>query len=56
MKDLRSQIDWVTRSEKRLKEELGITEFVLWSNMGGMPPVRAENSIRLAWEQVAPFV
>ena len=24
MKDLRSQIDWVTRSEKRLKEELGI--------------------------------
>jgi len=41
---------------KRLKEELGITEFVLWSNMGGMPPVRAENSIRLAWEQVAPFV
>jgi alkanesulfonate monooxygenase SsuD/methylene tetrahydromethanopterin reductase-like flavin-dependent oxidoreductase (luciferase family) len=37
-----------------MKEMLGITEFVLWPNLGGMPPVRAEQSIRLAWEQIVP--
>lgn len=41
---------------QQMKEELGITEFVLWSNLGGMPSVRAESSIRLAWEKIAPFV
>lgn len=37
-----------------MREMLGITEFVLWSNLGGMPAVRAESSIRLAWEQIVP--
>jgi alkanesulfonate monooxygenase SsuD/methylene tetrahydromethanopterin reductase-like flavin-dependent oxidoreductase (luciferase family) len=41
---------------QRMKEELGVTEFVLWSNLGGMPSVRAESSIRLAWEKIAPHV
>ncbi|MSO75340.1 MAG: LLM class flavin-dependent oxidoreductase [Alphaproteobacteria bacterium] len=41
---------------KQMKEMLGVTEFVLWSNLGGMPPVRAEQSIRLAWEEIVPYV
>jgi alkanesulfonate monooxygenase SsuD/methylene tetrahydromethanopterin reductase-like flavin-dependent oxidoreductase (luciferase family) len=39
---------------KAMKEAFGVTEFVLWSNLGGMPPVRAEASIRLAWEKIVP--
>jgi len=41
---------------QQMKEMLGVTEFVLWSNLGGMPPVRAESSIRTAWEKIVPFV
>jgi alkanesulfonate monooxygenase SsuD/methylene tetrahydromethanopterin reductase-like flavin-dependent oxidoreductase (luciferase family) len=41
---------------RELKERLGVTEFVLWSNLGGMPPVRAESSIRLAWEAIVPYL
>jgi alkanesulfonate monooxygenase SsuD/methylene tetrahydromethanopterin reductase-like flavin-dependent oxidoreductase (luciferase family) len=41
---------------QQMKEAFGVTEFVLWSNLGGMPPVRAESSIRLAWEKIAPHL
>ena len=41
---------------KEMKDAFGITEFVLWSNLGGMPPVRAEQSIRLAWEEIVPHI
>ena len=39
-----------------MKEAFGVTEFVLWSNLGGMPATRAESSIRLAWEEIVPHV
>jgi alkanesulfonate monooxygenase SsuD/methylene tetrahydromethanopterin reductase-like flavin-dependent oxidoreductase (luciferase family) len=39
-----------------MKDAFGVTEFVLWSNLGGMPPVRAESSIRLAWEKIVPHL
>jgi alkanesulfonate monooxygenase SsuD/methylene tetrahydromethanopterin reductase-like flavin-dependent oxidoreductase (luciferase family) len=39
-----------------MKEAFGITEFVLWSNLGGMSPTRAESSIRLAWEEIVPHL
>jgi len=41
---------------RQMREMLGVTEFVLWSNLGGMPSIRAEQSIRLAWEQIVPHV
>ena len=41
---------------REIRDALGITEFVLWSNMGGMPPVYAEQSIRLAWEKIVPHL
>ena len=43
-----------TRQLREMRDRLGITEFVLWSNLGGMPAVRAEASIRLAWEAIVP--
>ena len=41
---------------QQMKDAFGVTEFVLWSNLGGMPSVRAEHSIRLAWEKIAPHI
>ena len=41
---------------QELKERLDITEFVLWSNIGGIPAERAEASMRLAMEKVIPNV
>ena len=41
---------------QQMKDAFGVTEFVLWSNLGGMPSVRAEHSIRLAWEKIAPQI
>jgi alkanesulfonate monooxygenase SsuD/methylene tetrahydromethanopterin reductase-like flavin-dependent oxidoreductase (luciferase family) len=41
---------------REMKEAFGVTEFVLWPNLGGMPPVRAEQAIRLAWEAIVPAV
>ena len=41
---------------REMKEAFGVTEFVLWSNLGGMSPIRAEQSIRLAWEKIVPHL
>jgi alkanesulfonate monooxygenase SsuD/methylene tetrahydromethanopterin reductase-like flavin-dependent oxidoreductase (luciferase family) len=41
---------------RQMQEAFGVTEFVLWSNLGGMPAVRAEQSIRLAWEKIVPHL
>jgi alkanesulfonate monooxygenase SsuD/methylene tetrahydromethanopterin reductase-like flavin-dependent oxidoreductase (luciferase family) len=41
---------------KRLKEQLGITEFCLWFNMGGIPPDCVRRSMRMAMEKVLPYV
>ena len=39
-----------------LRERLGITEFVLWTNIGGMPAADSKAAMRLIMEQVAPRV
>ena len=39
-----------------LRDRLGITEFVLWFNIGGIPHDHAEAGMRLAMEQVIPTV
>ena len=39
-----------------LRERLGITEFVLWPNLGGMPADRAMRSMELTIAEVAPRV
>ena len=39
-----------------LRERLGITEFVLWPNLGGMPHERAMRSMELTIREVAPRV
>ena len=41
---------------REMKRRFGITEFVLWSSIGGMDPARAEASMRLAKERVIPNV
>ncbi len=41
---------------KRIKERLGITEFCLWFNMGGIPAEHVQASMRLAMEKVLPYV
>jgi len=40
----------------RMKEAFGLTEVVIWPNFGGMLSTRAENSVRLTWEEVVPHV
>ncbi len=39
-----------------LRDRLGITEFVLWPNLGGMPGDRAMRSMELTMREVAPRV
>ncbi len=39
-----------------LRNRLGITEFVLWPNLGGMPAERAMRSMELTINEVAPRV
>jgi alkanesulfonate monooxygenase SsuD/methylene tetrahydromethanopterin reductase-like flavin-dependent oxidoreductase (luciferase family) len=41
---------------KHLKAELGITEFILWFNLGGMDADRAMASMRLAMAEVLRYV
>jgi len=35
---------------------LGVTEFVLWFNVGGIDPGHGERAMRLAMERVIPHV
>ena len=39
---------------QEMKERFGITEFVLWSNIGGIPAALAMQSMELAAEKVIP--
>ena len=39
---------------ERLRDRLGITEFVLWFNIAGIPGEHAERGMRLAMERVIP--
>jgi alkanesulfonate monooxygenase SsuD/methylene tetrahydromethanopterin reductase-like flavin-dependent oxidoreductase (luciferase family) len=39
-----------------LRDRLGITEFCLWFNIGGIPAEHVERSMRLAAAKVLPFV
>ncbi len=39
-----------------LRERLGITEFVLWTNIGGMSAENSKKAMRLLMEEVAPLV
>jgi alkanesulfonate monooxygenase SsuD/methylene tetrahydromethanopterin reductase-like flavin-dependent oxidoreductase (luciferase family) len=39
-----------------LRERLGITEFVLWTNIGGMPAADSMAAMRLIMGDVAPRV
>lgn len=39
-----------------LRERLGITEFVLWTNIGGMPAEESKKAMRLIMSDVAPRV
>jgi alkanesulfonate monooxygenase SsuD/methylene tetrahydromethanopterin reductase-like flavin-dependent oxidoreductase (luciferase family) len=48
--------DTCIRQLKELKARLGITEFCLWFNMGGVPSEPVERSMRLAAEKVLPYV
>ena len=41
---------------REMKRRFGITEFVLWSSIGGIDPALAERSMRLAMERVIPQV
>lgn len=41
---------------REIKQRLGITEFCLWFNMGGIPPELVERAMRMAMEQVLPYV
>jgi alkanesulfonate monooxygenase SsuD/methylene tetrahydromethanopterin reductase-like flavin-dependent oxidoreductase (luciferase family) len=40
----------------RLREKLGITEFVLWTNIGGMPAADSMAAMRLIMGEIAPQV
>ena len=40
----------------QLRERFGITEFVLWSSIGGLPAEHCEASMRLTMREVAPLV
>ena len=37
-----------------MKERFGITEFVLWSSIAGMPPEPSEQSLRLVASDIMP--
>lgn len=37
-----------------LRDRLGITEFILWTNIGGIPTDRVRRSMKLTMEQVIP--
>ncbi len=39
-----------------MKRRFGITEFTLWTSIGGMDPERCEQAMRLAKEKVIPYV
>ena len=39
-----------------LRERLGITEFVLWTNIGGMPAIDSMAAMRLIMAEIAPRV
>ena len=39
-----------------LRERLGITEFVLWTNIGGMPATNSMAAMRLIMSEIAPRV
>lgn len=41
---------------REMKERFGITEFVLWSSIGGLPGYMCEQSMRLAAEKVIPHL
>jgi alkanesulfonate monooxygenase SsuD/methylene tetrahydromethanopterin reductase-like flavin-dependent oxidoreductase (luciferase family) len=41
---------------KDLKQRLGITEFVLWFNIGGIAKEHVETAMRLAAQEVLPYV
>ena len=41
---------------KALKRRLGVTEFALWFNIGGIAPEHVERSMRLTAQQVMPYV
>lgn len=41
---------------QEMKERFGLTEIVLWSNLGGIDPRASERSMRLAMEKVIPKV
>ena len=38
------------------RERLGITEFALWTNIGGMPAAESMAAMRLIMSEVAPTV
>jgi hypothetical protein len=39
-----------------MRDRFGITQFVLWFNIGGIDPAHCEASMRLAMEKVIPHV
>lgn len=39
-----------------MKQRFGVTEFVLWFNLGGMPSEEAKRSMKLTMEKVIPYV
>jgi alkanesulfonate monooxygenase SsuD/methylene tetrahydromethanopterin reductase-like flavin-dependent oxidoreductase (luciferase family) len=41
---------------RMFKERFGITEFALWSSIGGLDPAHCERAMRLTMEKVAPHV
>jgi alkanesulfonate monooxygenase SsuD/methylene tetrahydromethanopterin reductase-like flavin-dependent oxidoreductase (luciferase family) len=41
---------------RELKRRFGVTEFVLWFNVGGIDPADCERAMRLAMERVIPHV
>ena len=41
---------------REMRDRFGITEFALWSTLGGLPMADAEASMRLTMEKVIPYV
>ena len=41
---------------RELRDRLGITEFALWSTLGGLPIEHVEASMRITMEKVIPYV
>ena len=44
------------RDPKAAERMLGVSEFVLWFNVGGIDPGHGERAMRLAMERVIPHV